>query len=144
MNTKTVATEKPRLAKPRKPLPHGRLSGEKLGKLAERMVREALGMEEPPAEELLRKQFCELAEQWRSETGMLSIVQQKAIHPAYQRIIGMGKPVLPLIFRELQNKQEHWLWALRAITGEEPAANANDFKSAVAAWLDWGKRKGYL
>ena len=39
MNTKTVATEKPRLARVRKRLPRGRRSGEKLGKLAERMVQ---------------------------------------------------------------------------------------------------------
>jgi hypothetical protein len=38
MNTKMVETEKPRRAKPPKRQPHGRLSGEELGKLAERMV----------------------------------------------------------------------------------------------------------
>ncbi|MGD0410195.1 MAG: hypothetical protein ABSC18_00700 [Verrucomicrobiota bacterium] len=35
---KTVTTEKLRPARPRKRQPHGRLSGEKLGKLAARMV----------------------------------------------------------------------------------------------------------
>jgi len=38
MNTKTVPTDKPRLVKPQRRPPDGRLSGEKLAKLAERMV----------------------------------------------------------------------------------------------------------
>jgi len=92
----------------------------------------------------LEKLFSELAGQWRKETGMLSAIQQKVIHPAYQRIIGMGKPVLPLILRELQQKREHWIWALQAITGENIAQTGSNFKEAVTAWLEWGKVKGYL
>ncbi|WP_333155627.1 hypothetical protein [Microcoleus sp. SVA1_A1] len=34
----------------------------------------------------------------------------------YQRIIGMGQPVVPLIFRDLEQKSDYWFWALRAIT----------------------------
>jgi hypothetical protein len=76
--------------------------------------------------------------------GWLSVVQQKVIHPAYQRIIGMGRPALPMIFKALHDRQEHWMWALRSITGEEAAAGASNFKAAAAAWLAWGKLKGYL
>ncbi|MEH1798071.1 hypothetical protein [Nostoc sp.] len=36
--------------------------------------------------------FSELAEQWRCEIGMLSVVSKISMHPAYQRIIGMGQP----------------------------------------------------
>ena len=88
--------------------------------------------------------FGQLADQWRKETGMLSVVSQKAIHPAYQRIIGMGKPALPLIFKELQKKHEHWLWALKSITGEDAAKSGSNFKEAVSSWLKWGEAKGYL
>jgi transposase-like protein len=92
----------------------------------------------------LERLFSELAAQWRKETGMLSVIQQKAIHPAYQRIIGIGKPALPLIFQELQRKRDHWIWALRAITGEDAAKPEHNFKQAVDAWLDWGRTRGYL
>jgi hypothetical protein len=36
--------------------------------------------------------FSELAEQWQRETGMLSVTSKISMHPAYQRIIGMGQP----------------------------------------------------
>ena len=74
----------------------------------------------PPGQDRLSKSFRELAETWRRETSFLSFGQQRALHPAYQRIIGMGPPALPLIFRELERRPSHWFWALRAITGEDP------------------------
>lgn len=107
------------------------------------LMRETLStLTVPP--DALEKEFNRLADQWRDETGMFSLIQQKAMHPAYQRIIGIGKPALPLILKAIQNRPEHWLWALRAISGEEVATGIGDFKLAVAAWLVWGKRKGYL
>ena len=45
----------------------------------------------------IETQFLELAQQWRRETGMMSLVTKMSMHPAYQRIIGMGQPVVPLI-----------------------------------------------
>jgi hypothetical protein len=92
----------------------------------------------------MEKTFNELAEQWRNETGMLSVVQHKVINPAYQRIIGMGKQALPFIFKELSQKRDHWVWALRAITGEDVSRDCNSFKEAVEVWIKWGKKKGYL
>lgn len=88
--------------------------------------------------------FYELAKQWYAETGMLSIVQKKAIHPAYQRIIGMGRDSLPFIFQELERTRGHWLWALAAITGEEVAKPEQTMKEAVDAWLERGRILGYL
>jgi hypothetical protein len=88
--------------------------------------------------------FNELASQWRRETGMMSMIHKKAMHPAYQRIIGMGKEALPFIFRELNERGGHWLWALCAITGEDAAKPEHNLKQAVKAWLYWGKEHGYL
>ena len=92
----------------------------------------------------LEDEFHRMADQWRKETGMLSVIQQKAIHPAYQRIIGMGKQALPLILRELETKRDHWLWALKAITGEDHGGPEHGFDQAVTAWLQWGKQSNYL
>jgi hypothetical protein len=52
----------------------------------------------------LEDTFLALAAQW--ETGMLSLVQKMVMHPAYQRIIGMGQPVVPLILRELEQEPD--------------------------------------
>lgn len=92
----------------------------------------------------LEKMFFTLAEQWRNETGMLSSPTKKLKHPAYQQIISMGEPVLPLILRELERNQDHWFLALIAIAGENPVSPEDDFSQAVAAWLRWGREKGLI
>lgn len=89
--------------------------------------------------------FLELAERWRRETGMLSIVSKMSFHPAYQRIIGMGQPVVPLILRDLEQEPDHWFWALQSITGENPVLpeQRGNLELMAAAWLAWGKDNGY-
>ena len=64
------------------------------------------GDERVPRGELART-FQELADKWRQETGMLSFMHQRALHPAYQRIIGMGWAVVPLLLQELRRKPDH-------------------------------------
>jgi hypothetical protein len=61
------------------------------------------------------------------------------MHPAYQRIIGMGPVVLPLILREMQERGGHWFWALRAISEEDPvdAQDAGAIKKMTEAWLQF-------
>ena len=88
--------------------------------------------------------FHELAEQWRNETSHLSLALKQVMHPAYQRIIGLGPSAVPLILRELQREPDHWFWALEAITGEKPAAAGSNIAQATQAWLQWGKEKHYL
>ena len=65
-------------------------------------------------------------------------------HPAYRRIMGMGSSVLPLLLVELQHRPDHWLVAMNAITGEDPAPKDANFNAAVEAWLLWGRQKGLL
>ena len=88
--------------------------------------------------------FCALAAQWRAETKYLSSVSKMVRHPAYQRIIGLGLPVVPLILEDLRQHGDHWLVALHRITGEDPAPPDATFGEAVQAWLQWGRQKGYL
>ncbi|MDO8586667.1 MAG: hypothetical protein Q7T82_06460 [Armatimonadota bacterium] len=90
--------------------------------------------------------FIELYRRWRRETGMLSSIMMKSMHPAYQRIIGMGPRAVPLILRQLMQKPDHWFWALTAITGDDPVRpeDAGDIDKMTAAWISYGKQKGYL
>jgi hypothetical protein len=66
------------------------------------------------------------------------------MHPAYQRIIGLGAPGLPLILRRLADEPGQWFWALTAITGEDPAAGQSTVDDAAAAWLSWGHARGLV
>ncbi len=92
----------------------------------------------------LKQTFLRLAEQWRRETRHISSLTRTAIHPAYQSIIGMGTAVISLILRELEERGGHWLWALHAITREDPAKPGDDLDTAVRAWLSWGRSRGYI
>ena len=94
-------------------------------------------------EELAR--FPSLAEQWKQDTAHYSNVAKRALHPAYQEIIGMGERVVPLLLAELRREADDWFWALHAITGADPvpAASQGNVKEMAKAWLQWGLEKGY-
>jgi type I restriction enzyme M protein len=95
-------------------------------------------------EALDEKEFHALVKKWRKETQHFSSVAKMSQHPAYRAIIRMGFDVLPYLFPELQQRPDHWLVALNAITGEDPVPPISTFEQAVQAWLAWGKEKGYL
>jgi hypothetical protein len=100
--------------------------------------------EKEPAERL-DDQFRRLVAVWQAETGHLSSTAQMAAHPAYQQIISLGAPAIPLLLRQLETQLDHWYMALEAISGENPVA-ANDRGCLVPtakAWLRWGREKGY-
>ena len=100
----------------------------------------------PAHDEKLRARFHRLAAQWRDECQLLSSTTAKAMHPAYQQIIGLGPDALPLIFEELSERPGPWFWALKSITGEDPVppADAGDIRRMTEAWLDWGRKHGHL
>ncbi len=97
-------------------------------------------------DEMVRARFHRLAAQWREECQLLSSTTAKAMHPAYQQIIGLGPEALPLILKELAETPGHWFWALKSITGEDPVppADVGNIRRMTEAWLKWGRAHGYL
>jgi hypothetical protein len=92
----------------------------------------------------VESEFRAQADQWRRDTLHTSSLTKMILHPSYLRIIGMGRSALPFLFQELAERPDHWLVALNAITGQDPAATGSTFDEAVTAWLDWGRRHSYL
>jgi hypothetical protein len=95
----------------------------------------------------IAREFQTLASQWKKETGFHSSLSEKFTHPAYQRIMAMGKPALPFILRDLRNALDHWFYALQFIAGNEGknvALGAANLDAARDAWLEWGYKHGYL
>ena len=86
--------------------------------------------------------FQYLASVWRNETAHLSNLTEICNHPAYQSIIAMGRPILPLLLRELEVNPNYWFSALRQITGENPVLPTmrGKLKEMALAWIEWGKR----
>jgi hypothetical protein len=88
--------------------------------------------------------FGNLLNTWKRETEFESALDKLILHPAYQRIIGMGKPALPALLREMRDHPVPWHWAMFAITGEDPTApeDAGRFDVIAAKWLAWGRTHG--
>lgn len=89
--------------------------------------------------------FHQLVGEWKAATALTSSGTEMLLHPAYQRIIGMGTEVVGLILAELRREPDHWFWALQAITGEDPVAAGDHgkFDRMTVAWLDWAGQRGY-
>ncbi len=98
-----------------------------------------------PDEAELEREFRTLVAEWKPAVEIESSATRMAMHPAYQRIIGMGPKVVPLLLSELDREPDHWFWALRAVTGEDPIPSGlrGNLRKMREAWLAWGKAKGY-
>ena len=99
-----------------------------------------------PDDEALKRRFDTLVSEWKPAVAAMSSVMRMAMHPAYQRIIGLGPRAVPLLLRELERDPHHWFWALNVITGEDPvpAECSGDMRAVREAWLEWGRSKGFL
>ncbi len=109
--------------------------------LPEGMDVEVVVTPRAPDQTEIAHRFAVLAARWREETRALSSVSQIAMHPAYQEIIGMGGEVVPFILEEVAREPNHWFWALRAITGEDPILPTQRGRvgEMAAAWVAWGR-----
>ena len=63
---------------------------------------------------------------------------------SYQRIIGLGPRVLPLLLREMENRPHHCVGALRALTGADPVPpqETGQLQRMASRWLDWARATG--
>lgn len=93
------------------------------------------------------QRFKVLASEWKQDTKFLSNTTTKSMHPAYQKIIGMGEVAVPLILNDLAaNGPDDWFWALHVITDANPITDdiAGNMALMTEAWLKWGSETGYL
>jgi hypothetical protein len=86
------------------------------------------------------------AKRWRHDTDGLSAIEDVITHPDYLKIIGMGKPAIPLILNELRVNGGRWYIALESISEQNPVAceYVGYVKRMKEAWLEWGRTNHYL
>jgi hypothetical protein len=98
---------------------------------------------QPP--ESLEQRFQRLAAAWEQAVAHHSSSAVRYGHPAYQEIIRIGRPVVPLLLRDLERDRRHWFAALKAITAADPVppADAGKVDAMREAWLRWGRENGY-
>lgn len=92
----------------------------------------------------IEARFLGLVAEWKASRGHLSSITRMSQLPAYRAIVAMGQAAVPLLLRELEQRPDHWFWALREITGENPVAPESRGNVAEMArhWLDWGENTG--
>jgi len=90
------------------------------------------------------ERFDILAARWLAETAFMSNLSLMVDHPAYQEIISMGKPAVPLMLKKLQERPDHWFYALVTVTGEDHAKGIYTVKEAAEAWVEWGLQEGLI
>lgn len=93
-----------------------------------------------------RRTFETLRDKWKEENRFTPSVRDMCTSESYQRIIGMGEDVIPLILEELKEDPDHWFWALEAITGENPVEESHQgsLENMAHDWVAWGEEQGYI
>jgi len=101
-------------------------------------------LDAPPAE-TIEQRLRRLQAVWEEETCVLSNPDAITGHWAFQEIIGMGEPVIPLLLRDLEKEPHFWVWALPVMTGENPVqpSEGGNIRKMSEAWVKWGREKGY-
>jgi hypothetical protein len=99
------------------------------------------GAPEPSLEET----FKTLADLWLRETRHQSSTTRIVNHPAYLKIVALGEPAIPLLFREMRARSGFWFYAIADITGEpcNLGGRPGDIRAAKEAWFRWGEEHGY-
>jgi hypothetical protein len=92
----------------------------------------------------LETEFNALVAKWREDTFPYSSLTKQFNHPAYVRIMAMGKQGIPLVLREMQRSQDSWFYALKFMAGEDASEGIKDFDAARTAWTEWGYKHNYL
>lgn len=90
--------------------------------------------------------FRSLAEEWKHDTGHLSLISKRVSHPSYKRILRMGNAAVPLILEELQRRPGHWFHALITLADDNPVPADFDgtVEDAAAIWVNWGVDQGLI
>jgi hypothetical protein len=95
----------------------------------------------------LEAEFNSLVRQWREETFSYSSLTKAFSHPAYVRIMAMGKDGLEYVLRELKTSNDSWFYALKFMAGKDGegvAEGVKDSETAKSAWLEWGYKNNYI
>jgi hypothetical protein len=97
-------------------------------------------------ERALSERFHRLVAEWKEQSRYLSNSAQMALLRPYQRIIGMGRPAVPLILEELRREPDHWFWALEAITEQDPVQpeERGKVRRMAEAWIRWGEEQSLI
>lgn len=97
----------------------------------------------------LASKLDSLASEWKAARGHTASVNMWVRLPAYQQIIEIGRlhkdEVIGFLLKELTHSPDHWFWALKELTGQNPVTpeSRGNIDSMSKCWIEWGKQHGY-
>jgi len=102
--------------------------------------------DEPVTRRPIWQRFAEFAATWREERGYTSSVSDMVLSDSYQKVVALGRRVVPYILADLMRGPDHWFPALTAITGVNPIPPeaAGNMRAMASAWINWGEQEGLL
>jgi hypothetical protein len=94
----------------------------------------------------LKMKFDFLKSIWKNETLFVSNVSEITNNAAYRNIVSLGQDVLPFIFKDLQENDNHWFYALELLTGQNPIKD--EHRGIVPMmkkdWIEWAESNMYI
>lgn len=89
----------------------------------------------------IKKRFDFYNSLWKNETMFSSSISEITNNSAYRYIIGLGQEALPLIIKDFKTNDNHWFYALEALTGQNPIKeNHKGIISLMKSdWLEWAQ-----
>lgn len=86
------------------------------------------------ASSVLESRFRALVAEWQVDAEFSSRIYEQICHPAFLKIVALGSVALPLVLEEARTGSLAWFWALEAIHGANPAAEAETVDESLAIW----------
>lgn len=89
--------------------------------------------------------FALLADDLEAAMLVAGSTRRLAQHPAYTEVLAMGDKAIPLLLARLAypGARPLWLRLLGSLTAYEPGAGKRTVHEAAAAWVKWGKLRGF-
>ncbi len=90
----------------------------------------------------LKEKFEYYTSVWTNETMFSSSIHEIINNSAYRSIVGLGKDVIPFIIDELKKEDNHWFYALEALTGQNPIKKEHRgfIKLMKSDWIEWAEK----
>ena len=87
------------------------------------------------------EKFVALAQAWHEH--QIGSATLDFNHSAYHQIIGMGRTAIPFLLNRMQQQEVGWVYAIKCISGEQAAKPGMRGDEVLAAWLEWGRFRGF-
>ena len=92
----------------------------------------------------LESRFNDYYVRWKRDTMFLSSIDAITKNSNFQKIVGFGDAIAPIILQEIQERPSKLVWALNIIFGRKISKNNLSVDEACTAWVKYGKANNLI